>query len=146
MHANYNNTKKILFCPFLKPNVIMMRQWYLYVQWCTIMYMSWGCMCVILVFWYMWILNISVYVKQSSHPHADPSMSCKYRGSTLLLTIYEENDPKKNQMLYVLWPQLQICPIFFISKCIIIHLTFLLFFLLWFDVWIPVHHVTSSFA
>jgi len=30
--------------------------------------------------------------------------------------------------MFFFWPQLQICPIFFISKCIIIHLTFLLFF------------------
>merc|ERR1712042_125257 len=73
--------------------------------------------------------SISVNVKQSSHPHTDPSLSCKYRGSTLLSTIYEENDKKRKiKCCMFFWPQLQICPIFFISKCIIIHLTFLLFF------------------
>ena len=50
-------------------------------------------------------------------------------GGALCFQQYMKKMTKKRiKCCMFFWPQLQICPIFFISKCIIIHLTFLLFF------------------
>jgi len=124
MHANYNNTKKFSIAHSWSPTLYQCDN-------DTYMYNHVHELC-------MYVCNTSLLAHVNSQSalmwskaviHIPILVWAVSIGGALCSQQYMKKMTKKRiKCCMFFWPQLQICPIFFISKCIIIHLTFLLFF------------------